>query len=277
MLRKSDPVGDPGTGRDIHGIAVVLGGGANVIMQLSQLPVGRGVKESTVESGNLFKHPIKRTRTTLAFLITALEGTPEDRIGLRREINRAHAAVRSGPSSPVAYNAFDPTLQLWVGSCIYRGYEDTYIALSGPPDAAAREIMYRNGMRFCTTLQVPESMWPADRDAFEQYWNDQLKHIEVDADTYRLLRDIADLKFLPRPFSLLFGRVNRFFTTGFLPAPFRMLLGLSWDEARQRRFDRTLRVIARVSWAMPPVLRRFPMNLILWDTQRRLNSGKPVV
>ena len=38
--------------------------GANVIMQLAQLPVGRGVAESKVDSGNLYKHPLKRARTT---------------------------------------------------------------------------------------------------------------------------------------------------------------------------------------------------------------------
>ena len=47
---------------------------ANVVMQLSRLPVGHGVVESTVESGRLDKHPIKRTRTTLSYLMIALGG-----------------------------------------------------------------------------------------------------------------------------------------------------------------------------------------------------------
>src|SRR5258708_376986 len=83
-------------------------GGANVIMQLSRLPVGHGVAKSTVDSGRVDKHPIKRARTTTAFLAVAMLGAEEDRLAIRREIARAHKPVHSEPSDPVQYNAFDP-------------------------------------------------------------------------------------------------------------------------------------------------------------------------
>jgi len=44
-------------------------------MQLSMLPVGRGVYESTVDSGALHRHPVKRTRTTLGYVMIAMFGT----------------------------------------------------------------------------------------------------------------------------------------------------------------------------------------------------------
>src|SRR3954447_17313379 len=98
-------------------------GNANVIMQLALRPVGRGVAESPVESGRVDKHPIKRLRTTMSFLVIATLGTDEERRGLRAEINRQHRQVRSGPDSEVAYNAFDPELQLWVAACLWKGTE----------------------------------------------------------------------------------------------------------------------------------------------------------
>ncbi|WP_448222861.1 oxygenase MpaB family protein [Gordonia iterans] len=55
----------------------LLAGTANVIMQLSVPAVGYGVYESKVESGNVLKHPVKRTRTTLTYLAVAARGTPE--------------------------------------------------------------------------------------------------------------------------------------------------------------------------------------------------------
>ena len=43
-----------------------------------------------------------------------------------------HALVRSSPSSPLSYSAFDPKLQLWVAACLYRYYVDMHEFLYGP-------------------------------------------------------------------------------------------------------------------------------------------------
>ncbi|MFE9787718.1 oxygenase MpaB family protein [Nocardia salmonicida] len=48
-------------------------------------------------------------------------GTDEDRAAFRAATDTSHRQVRSGPDSPVRYNAFDPKLRLWVAACIYRG------------------------------------------------------------------------------------------------------------------------------------------------------------
>jgi uncharacterized protein (DUF2236 family) len=98
--------------------AGLLAGTANVIMQLSRAPVGYGVLESKVDSGNVFHHPLKRTRTTLTYLAVASMGTDAERAAYRRGVNRPHAQVHSSVESPVAYNAFDTDLQLWVAACL---------------------------------------------------------------------------------------------------------------------------------------------------------------
>ncbi len=56
----------------LDGVGAVLAGTANVIMQLALAPVGYGVLESTVESGQVTLHPVKRARTTFAYLAVAL-------------------------------------------------------------------------------------------------------------------------------------------------------------------------------------------------------------
>src|SRR3954452_15849686 len=68
-------------------------GPANVIMQLALLPVGRGVAESTVDSGRVDKHPFKRQRTTASYLVVAMLGSEEQRRVMRQEVNRSHSAV----------------------------------------------------------------------------------------------------------------------------------------------------------------------------------------
>lgn len=266
----------PALADDVSGMALIAGG-ANVIMQLSRLPVGHGVVESKVDSGNLYKRPIKRTRTTLAYLMTAMKGTPEERLALRKQIDQVHAMVRSSESSPVAYNAFDRGLQLWVAACIYRGAEDTYQAFVGEIDDATAESFYQEGKRFGTTLQVPEDMWPADRIAFQDYWNREIKLIELDDTTREYLRGIARLEFYGKLVSRLLGWFGEFVTTGFLYPPFREQMGLPWSEKRQRRFDAMLKVIRSINRWSPRVLREFPLNLIWWDTRGRIRKGKPVI
>ena len=101
-------------------------GNANVIMQLARLPVGHGVARSTVDSGRVDKHPIKRLRTTASYLAVSMLGTEDERRAMRHEVNRAHTSVHSEPSDPVPYNAFDQDLQLWVAACLYWGTADLF-------------------------------------------------------------------------------------------------------------------------------------------------------
>jgi uncharacterized protein (DUF2236 family) len=253
--------------------AGLLAGSANVIMQLARAPVGYGVLESRVDSGNLFRHPAKRTRTTLTYLAVATMGTDAERAAYRRGVNEAHAQVHSTAKSPVAYNAFDTDLQLWVAACLYKGFEDVYLAFVG----GEPESFYREAAALGTTLQVRDDMWPADRDAFERYWTAGLGEISIDDTVRRYLTDIVDLRFLPPVAAAPGRRFHRFVTTGFLPPRFREEMRLTWTAADQRRFDALLATIGRLVRRTPGPLRRFPFNLCLWDLRRRLRAGRPLV
>ncbi|WP_329054911.1 oxygenase MpaB family protein [Amycolatopsis sp. NBC_01488] len=253
--------------------AGLLAGSANVIMQLSRAPVGYGVLESKVDTGNLFRHPMKRTRTTLTYLAVATMGTDAERAAYRRGVNAAHAQVHSRAGSPVAYNAFDTDLQLWVAACLYKGFEDVYLAFAGGEPTH----FYREAAALGTTLQVRPEMWPADREAFERYWTAGLAEVGIDDTVRRYLTDVVDLRFLPPPMAALGRRFNRFVTTGFLPQHFRDEMRLPWTAADQRRFETLLAAIGRVTRVLPGPLRRFPYNLCLWDLRRRLRTGRPLV
>jgi len=257
--------------------AGLLAGTANVIMQLSKLPVGYGVLESRVESGNIFKHPVKRTRTTLTYLAVVSLGTDEERRAYRRAVNGAHAQVRSTESSPVSYNAFDPSLQLWVAACLYRGLEDTCAAFGAPVDEAELDRRYQEASRLGTTLQVPRESWPADREAFTRYWDEQVAAIRLDDTVRRYLHDLVELRYLPRPLAVLGVPLHRFVTTGFLPPRFREEMRLPWSPRQQRRFDRLTGAINTFVRALPAPVRQFPFNAYLWDLRRRLRRGLPLV
>lgn len=262
----------------------LMAGGANVIMQLSKLPVGHGVACSRVESGRVDRHPLKRARTTVAFLVIALFGTEEERRAIRADINRAHKPVRSEPGGAVQYNAFDPELQLWVAACLIKGGFDVTNVLHGPMDPEREEALYQYAKRLGTTLQVTDEMFPPDAAAFWEYFDAGSAAIEMDDLTRNYLRGIADLSFvvaplgrLGAPLRPLLRPIGRFMTLGFLPKPYQDALGLPWSERRQRRHDVFFMRLGALLLRLPRPLREFPFNIVLWDTRRRIRSGQSVV
>jgi uncharacterized protein (DUF2236 family) len=260
----------------MNGLALAPAG-ANVVMQLSRLPVGRGVAESRVPSGALVRRPIKRTRTTLGYIAVALLGSEDERAQIRREVNRQHRDVRSRDEDVVAYNAFDVDLQLWVAACMYRGALDAAQFIRGAMSEDLLDELYLHCARFATTLQVPPEIWPPTRRAFDEYWQRTVVLVEMDEITRSYLRGIAALTFLPRPLRVGVGTLHEFVTAGFLGEPFRSELGLTWDEGRQRRFVALLRGAVAVHSKLPRMMREFPLNLVWWDTRRRIRSGQSFV
>ena len=264
---------------DAAGIGL-LSGAANVIMELARPGVGYGVKDSRVESGRADRHPIKRARTTFTYLAVALSGTDEQKSAYRRAVNRSHAEVYSLPDSPVEYNAFDKELQLWVAACLYKGFVDTYRVFVGEMDDETADEHYRNGMTLGTTLQVPADMWPSDRKAFDEYWQQSLEKIHIDDAVHEYLWPIAAGRvgkaMLPRPLQKRVDAVNLFITTGFLPQRFRDEMRLPWDENKQRRFNRIMAAIGRINNVLPRFLRRFPFNWMLKDLDWRIRTGRPL-
>jgi uncharacterized protein (DUF2236 family) len=277
----------PASGRRSVGIddglmgVALLAGPANVIMQLAVPGVGYGVMESRVESGRVDRHPVKRARTTFTYLAVATKGSDEQKAAFRRAVNRAHAQVYSTDESPVKYNAFDTDLQLWVGACLYKGAVDVYRLFVGEMDDETAERHYREGMALGTTLQVPADKWPADRAAFDRYWQDSLAKVHIDDAVRDYLWPIAAGRVrgvrLPAPVQRALDDFGLLITTGFLPQRFRDEMKLDWNAGKQRRFDRTIGVLRFVNNLLPRFIRQFPFNVLLKDVDRRIRTGRPLV
>ena len=82
---------------------------------------------------------------------------------------------------------------------------------------------------------------------------------------------------LPRRVQDRLDSFNLLITTGFLPQQFRNAMRLPWDAASQRRFDRLIAVLRTVNRLLPRFVRRFPFNVLLWDVDRRIRTGRPLV
>jgi uncharacterized protein (DUF2236 family) len=262
------------------GVGLLLGP-ANVIMQLSRPGVGYGVLESRVESGRVDLHPIKRARTTFTYLAVAGSGSDEQKAAFRRALNGVHAQVYSTDDSPVSYHAFDPDLQLWVAACMYKGAVDSYRTFVGEMDDETADRHYAEGMSLGTTLQVPPRMWPADRAAFDEYWQRSLDEVHVDDTVREYLYPIAVSRVrgvtLPGPLQRWSESLALLITTGFLPQRFRDEMQLPWDAGRQRTFDRLMSVLRTATRLSPRAVRQFPFNVLLKDLDWRIRTGRPLV
>jgi len=274
-VRESVPAGDGMLGLGL------LAGPANVIMQLARPGVGYGVLESRVDSGRVDLHPIKRARTTFTYLAVSTNGTEAQQAAFRRAVNRAHAQVYSLDSSPVSYHAFDKDLQLWVGACLYRGVVDVYRLFVGEPDTATAERLFEQGRKLGTMLQVPRDMWPADRAAFDAYWQESLDKVHIDDTVREYLFPIAASRVqgvrLPGPMQRRAEAIALLITTGFLPQRFRDEMRLPWDAVRQKRFDRLIAVLRTATAWSPRIVREFPFNVLLTDVDWRMRTGRALV
>lgn len=275
-LKRRGPTIDEG----LLGAGLLLGP-ANVIMQLARPGVGYGVLESRVESGRVDLHPIKRARTTFTYLAVAGRGSDDQKAAFRRAVNKAHAQVYSTDESPVKYNAFDKDLQMWVGACLYKGAVDSYRTFVGEMDDETADQHYAEGITLGTTLQVPAEMWPADRAAFDAYWQEQLAKVHIDDTVREYLFPIAASRIrgvtLPGPLQRWNENLALLITTGFLPQRFRDEMRLPWDADRQRRFDRLMTLVRIATHLSPRFIRQFPFNVLLKDLDWRIKTGRPLV
>ena len=264
----------------IPGIAL-LAGPANVIMQLGRPGVGYGVMESRVESGRIDRHPIKRARTTFTYLAVATRGNPEQQKAYRKAVTQAHAQVTSTEDSPVKYNALDPELQLWVAACLYKGGVDVRRTFIGEMDDETADQHYRDSMALGTMLQMRPEMWPADRPAFDKYWEEQLENIHIDDAIREFLYPIAVARMkglqLPGPLQNINESVALLITTGFLPQRFRDEMKLAWNSAKQREFDALMTAVRVGNNLAPSPVRNFPFNVLLHDVNWRMRTGRPLV
>ena len=261
--------------------AALLACPANVIMQLARPGVGYGVVESRVESGRTDLHPIKRARTTFTYLAVAILGSDEQKAAYRSAVNTAHRQVYSTADSPVKYSAMDKNLQLWVAACLFKGALDVYRLVVGELDDETAEEFYRQGITMGTTLQVTPEMWPADRAAFDKYWQESLDQVHIDDTVREYLFPIAAARLkglqLPGPLQRWSEAFALLLTTGFLPQRFRDEMQLPWDTKRQKRFNAVMKLVKAVNRVLPGPLRRFPFNWMLRDLDWRIRTGRPLV
>lgn len=226
--------------------ALVLGGGAAILLQIADPVVARGVAQHSAFADD----PMLRLRHTLGYVYGVTLG---DERQVRRAagfVDRAHAGVPG---------ATDPDRQLWVAATLYKTGVDVYELLRGPMPPVLADEVYTASAGLGTSLQLPPGLWPADRAAFERYWMDAVAALEVGDDARAVARDLLHPERAPAWIRAGMP-LGRTLTAGLLPASVREAYGLSW---RPRAFARAARVARLAARLAPRRLRELPSRRLL--------------
>lgn len=249
--------------RRVVGEGVLLAGGARaILLQVAHPAVARAVAEHS----DFAARPLQRLRATLRYVYGVTFGTPSETRYVREAVGAVHERVAGS-----GYDANDPELQLWVAATLYDTAARVYERVFGPMPSAMADAVYRQYAVLGTALQVPASMWPADRKAFAAYWAAMTAGLEVTP----LARSIAGDVLFPRPLVLRpLAPVNRLVTAGLLPDSVRSAYGMPWDVRRQRRLDAVMGGLALVYPRLPTGLRQLPKSYHLRALRRRLQADR---
>jgi uncharacterized protein (DUF2236 family) len=247
--------------------ALLAGGARAILLQVAHPAVGRGVAEHSDFAGR----PLDRLRATLTYVYCVTFGTPSEIEAVSAQVTAAHRRVAGA-----GYRASDPELQLWVAATLYDTAMLLYEGLFGPLEAARADTVYEQYAMLGTALQVPATLWPADRSSFRAYWDGMIDTLEVSDEARRVARDLLSAEHAPLALRAAMP-FNRFLTAAWLPEQIRSQYGLDWDKGRQRRYDVLMKVGAPLYRLLPVPLREAPKTWYLHDMRKRLaGSAKPV-
>ena len=253
---------------------LIAGGGRAILLQIANPAIGHGVAHHS----DFTHRPLDRLHATLTYVYAVSSGTPEELNEVRRRVNQAHAVVRSTHSDAEAtaehpaYNAFTPELQLWVAATLYDSAMTVHNRIFGPLSDTEADAIYQDYAALGAELQVPRSLWPADRAAFEVYWNEQLALLRTDATTRNVARELLH----PRSGPLWLRAampLGRLLTTGFLPPKLRPAFELQWTPRDQKRFDRLMAFLSVVYPRLPRSLRTWPKDHYLRALQASMTQA----
>lgn len=237
--------------------ACVLGGaGYAVLLQIAHPGIARGMYEHS----DFDARPFDRMVGTLFFVYGTVYGTEEEKQRLHAIMRAIHRRV-NGPG----YRALDHDLLLWVAATLFQSASRLHAMMFGELGEEERALHLREASVLATALGLPEEKWPASPAAFAAYWAGAMDGLHVSEEA----RDVTARLFSPTsPAMRPFMRFQLLLTGGLLPPHLREEFAIPWSHARQRRFDRVVRVSRAVYPRLPRFLRTLPATLCLWSMRR---------
>ncbi|KAE8381651.1 hypothetical protein BDV26DRAFT_278646 [Aspergillus bertholletiae] len=245
---------------------LLAGGGAAILLQVAMPGVGKGVDEHS----NFSYRPLDRLRTTMTFVYCMAFGTAEEKRIIIEMVHKAHSVVK-GPD----YSADDPHLQVWVAATLYAVGIDLYEQIFGRMDETTAEAVYREYAILAVSLRVEPEMWPPTRQAFWEYWDEQINKIQhqITPHAKNVAQDLLFNKQVPFMIRISLPLV-RLMTADLLPDSIREGYGLKTSSTRER-MQKVIRGLTKAVYpATPTFIRTYPMRYYLKDMRKRMKKAQ---
>ncbi|MGB3909194.1 MAG: oxygenase MpaB family protein [Pseudolysinimonas sp.] len=226
--------------------SLVLGGLAAILLQLAHPVVARGVARSS----SFTRDPLGRLRHTLAYVYAVQLGTPEQHAMAARRVDSAHAHVAG---------ARDPGPQLWVTATLARTGMQVHELLHGALSPDLADEIHAASAELGMSLQLPRDAWPADRAAFDRYWDATVPTLAVGDDARAVAAELLAARAAPWLLRLMLPAAREL-TAVLLPPRLREAYELPDHPRRGRAVVVILRVLVRVA---PRRLRELPARRLL--------------
>ena len=252
--------------------APLVGAGRALLLQIAHPAVGQGVADHSDFQSN----PFKRLRATLEAVYAIVYGTEElaERIGAH--VRHVHDFI-TGPT----YRANDPENLLWVHATLVDTLLTCYARIVRPLRPEELAELYEDMARVAVAFGCPRDRQPADIDAFNAYFSEQVATMHVTDVTRRLADDIIRPT-LPAKLHVPLApalSLHRRAAVGLLPPRLREEFGFTWTADDDRRLDRWLAVAKTVSRAPRPI-RTAPVGLgrryLVGHAEREKSGGLKV-
>ena len=231
--------------------AVFLGGGRALLMQVAHPGVGAGVEQHSTYA----KDPWGRLFRTVDVMLKLAFASPEESARQQRKLEKMHRRVRGETEFGDRYSAFDVDLQVWVWATLVDTALLVYERVQRPLTPVERERYYAESKLTAYGCGVPVGACPETWDDFQAHI---AKVVAEDLQVTRSARAVAVASMtppLPGPLAGLVAGEHQLATVGLMPPSLREQYGYTWDDERQRRFDRRFEMVRRVSRATPAPVR----------------------
>lgn len=258
-------------------IAVLLGWGRAILLQLAHPKVAAGVAEhSHFRDGG--RDGSRRLQRTIESMLSLTFGSTDEANAAARRIDAIHGYVngslreaRGGHRIGAAYSARDPALLRWVHATSIDSFIRTYELFVAPLADRDKDRFCAEGATIGTLLGIPEGYLPASYAELLDYLETMLDCGEIEVGD--IARDLA-ARLLAPTLPLVGGplaKALRLPIVGLLPEPIRSAYGLPWDHRREAALFAAARVSRFLHPRLPERAHRWPMAV---RARQRVASGR---
>lgn len=189
--------------------------------------------------------PFERLARTAKIQETILLGTKDEADRALEAVHHLHQRVKGtlpeaagAHAAGAPYSAFDPQLMLWTLAVIADSGRAMYETMVRPLDAAEREALWQDYVRFGELFGLPRSEVPGSYREFSAWWEERMSSSDLQATEHGL--EMAPLVAFRQPVPAP-ARGNlvaqNHIIKGTLPPRVREIFGIRWSRAHERSFQ----------------------------------------